>query len=153
MTLEAAVNGLPRVFEEFKEAIKLETETIAMVGYAKIKDRIQETGKDSNEQPWKPYTKEYQKFKTDAGKYSGKVDLTLNNRMLNNIGIVESKINDTLAVVVISGRSAETNLKLEGNEKKRPGILNVSKKEETVLQEDFVADMEEQIKIIMVDYL
>lgn len=153
MTIEQATQGIKPVFEQFKEAIKLETELTATNSYEKIKERIQEKGTDSNEQPWKPYTKEYQKFKTDKGKYSGKVDLTLNNRMLNNIGIIESKINDTLAVVVISGRSLETNQKLEGNEKKRPGILKMSKSEIEIAQEDFVIDMEERIEQIMVDYL
>jgi len=155
MTLQQAAQGMKPAFEEMKEAIKVETENAATVGLKNIRERIQEDGKDSTGQAWKPYTQKYRDFKikTKGAKYaSGLVDFTLNAQMWPSIGIVESKISDTLAVVVVSGRDTDTNLKLEGNEKKRPGILKMSAKEIEIAEEDFQIEIEKKIEQIMIEY-
>ncbi len=59
---------------------------------AEIEARIKNSGINADGQPFPPYTAEYQKLKTDVGRYRGHVDLTLGTISINKrIAAVEKR--------------------------------------------------------------
>lgn len=144
---------------ELQQELRLEVERTAQTGLAMVTQRVSETGKDANGASFKPYTREYELRKRAAtgnvkkegkkkraarrsaqasaekpvGRYRGFVDFTFTGQMLSSIGLDEAKSEGRRIVVRVNGRDTETQLKMEGNDKHRPGWLRLSKEEVNIL--------------------
>lgn len=155
MDLLQLASRLEALASELDARYQQELETVAETGKAMVIQRVSETGKDANGAAFKGYTPEYERYKRGAvgtaqkeskrkraerrskpatpdkpvGRYRGFVDFTLTGRMLSNIGLVEKG-----KKVVVGGRSEETKLKMEGNDKNRPGWFRLSKEEIDLLR-------------------
>ena len=105
--LDAFIGKLEVLIAELPSSTLDNVEIAAMDAQALLQRRLQEQGVDAQGNPWRPYSEEYQKQKEKAGKYSGKVDFTLQDRMLNNIGLVVKEYRGNQALVVIKPRSKE----------------------------------------------
>ena len=58
-----------------------------------------------------------------APEQGGKVDFTVKGDMMRSIGVVNKSSNENIITVTVGARNDLEKKKLEGNEKKRPGIL------------------------------
>lgn len=83
MTIKTFVNRLTQATEQLVPAMLDIGKTVMLNRKADIQQRIQESGLDADGKPLPPYTREYQQFKTDVGRYRGHVDLTLGNYSVN----------------------------------------------------------------------
>lgn len=119
-SLDAFIGKLEVLIAELPSTTLDNVEIAAMDAQALLQQRLQEQGTDADGNPWRPYSPEYQKQKEKAGKYSGKVDFTLQDRMLNNIGLVVKQYRGSEALVVIKPRSKENQDKLTGLSDGRP---------------------------------
>lgn len=155
MNLDQLIVKLDAMETTIREEFVREMERVALDGTAIVTQRVSETGKDANGAPFKPYTKRYELYKRGAvppakkegrkkrearktaiatpdrpvGKYQGFVDFTLTNRMLTNIGIVDTTASGDRAVLRVTGRDEETRGKMEGNDTHRPGWFSLSEQE------------------------
>jgi hypothetical protein len=151
--------------DELQGEIQREVETVAETGKAMVIQRVSETGKDAQGRAFEPYTRQWEQKKRGAvstakkegakkkaarktapasldkpvGRYRGFVDFTFTGRMLSNIGLVEKKTEGARAVVRIGGRTDETRLKMEGNDKNRKGWFRLSEKEIQELRDQSAA--------------
>lgn len=76
-------------------------DTAANDSIALLQRRLQEEGVDSEGNAWRPYSEQYKKYKEKQGKTgNGKVNFTLRDRMLNNIGIVATTKGQIITVRV-----------------------------------------------------
>lgn len=153
MTPAAFAKRIDALLPQLDAFLSGEVETIAQLGLATAQDRIVETGRDAEGDPFKPYTPEYEKKKrgatggkaskkkkaerrtakasaeTPVGKYRGFVDFQFTTRMWQNIGVVEQVDAEGRYRVRVGGRTDETRLKMEGNDLHRPGWFRLSKEE------------------------
>jgi len=118
--LDIFIGKLEVLIAELPASTLDNVEIAAMDAQALLQQRLQEQGVDVQGTPWRPYSEEYRKQKEKAGKYSGKVDFTLQDRMLNNIGLVVKEYRGKQALVVIKPRSKENQDKLTGLSEGRP---------------------------------
>jgi hypothetical protein len=137
--IQELIRKLERCEAELPTIVLNEISQTALDAKDMIQQRLQETGRDSKGNPFRPYSPEYQKEKTKAGKYKGIVDFTDENRMLNNIGVLDKRSDVNKAVVVVGARAEENRAKLAGNmngngkTKGRGDILELQGKEISVL--------------------
>jgi hypothetical protein len=118
--LDTFTAKLELLISQLPESTLDNVEIAAMDAQDLLQQRLQEQGVDAQGNPWRPYSDEYQKQKQKAGKYSGKVDFTLQDRMINNIGLVVKEYRGKQAFVVIKPRSKENQDKLTGLSEGRP---------------------------------
>lgn len=154
--LSARLNAL---VAELQQELRLEVERTAQTGLAMVTQRVSETGKDAKGASFKPYTREYELRKRAAtgnvkkegkkkraarrsapasaekpvGRYRGFVDFTFTGQMLSSIGLEEAQADSKRIVVRVNGRDQETQLKMDGNDKHRPGWFRLSKEEVDIL--------------------
>lgn len=135
-TIEDLEVALERLIGDFPLIVQRQTEVAAGDIMALVDQRIVETGTDERGGAFEDYTPSYKAKKTKAGRYRGKVDFQLTGQMLASTGtglvnIVQesSTVSGAVATVIIAGRDKETQDKIEGNNRKRPGFLNPSPKE------------------------
>jgi len=159
MNLDQLANRFLVLRNELSEALNREVETIALDGTALVTQRISETGVDADGRKLKPYTKRYEEFKRGAvgtakregakkraarktavaskdkpvGRYRGFVDLTLTGQMLSSIGPVEVREGRGTAFIRVAGRDVPTQMKMDGNDKYRPGWFRLSDEEVRLL--------------------
>lgn len=144
---------------QLAEELNREVETIAIYGTSLVIQRISGTGVDAQGRKLKPYTKRYEEFKRGAvgtarkegakkraarktapaskdkpvGRYRGFVDLTLTGQMLSSIGPVEVREGRGTAFIRVAGLDLATQLKMDGNDKYRPGWFRLSDEEVRLL--------------------
>jgi hypothetical protein len=133
------IRKLERLEAELPTIVLNEISSTALDAKDMLQQRLQETGLNSKGQPFRPYSPDYQEKKTKAGKYKGIVDFTDENRMLNNIGVLDKRSDANKAVVVVGARAEENRAKLAGNmngngkTKGRGDILELQGKEISIL--------------------
>jgi hypothetical protein len=159
MNLDALLVRLDGLVVALNKELRKEVETVAQDGLVLLTQRVSETGNDSNGAKFKPYTPEYENYKRFAvgtakkegakkkalrktapatpdkpvGRYRGFVDFTLSGQMLSSIGLQETQQEGSRVRVVVAGRDVETRLKMEGNDKNRPGWFRLSQAEQETL--------------------
>lgn len=159
MTPTALSDRIDALVAELQQELRLEVERTAQTGLAMVTQRVSETGKDANGASFKPYTREYELRKRAAtgnvkkegkkkraarrsapasaekpvGRYRGFVDFTFTGQMLSSIGLEEAQADAKHIVVRVNGRDQETQLKMDGNDKHRPGWFRLSKEEVDIL--------------------
>lgn len=148
MDLDGLIKGLDRTIAEAKTIVEEEMEVIALAAQLTITQRITETGKDSEGNPFEGYTEAYQRRKENppasAGaknRYRGFVDFQFSGQMFNSIGIVERRDEGGQFVVTLAGRDAHTQDKMDGNNTKRTNWFSLQKSEIKIL----VAESKERI--------
>lgn len=135
-TLDTLIEQTENALANLDAETEREMETIATDGYALTDRRITTTGRSFTGAQFPDYTAPYKAKKQKAGRYRGFVDLQFSGQMLASVGIIERHTAPGKVVVVLGGRDEQTRKKLEGNEKKRPGILKNSKEEIAILISD-----------------
>lgn len=159
MTPAALSDRIDALVAELQQELRLEVERAAQTGLAMVTQRVSETGKDAKGASFKPYTREYELRKRAAtgnvkkegkkkraarrsapasvekpvGRYRGFVDFTFTGQMLSSIGLEEAQADGKRIVVRVNGRDQETQLKMDGNDKHRPGWFRLSKEEVDIL--------------------
>jgi len=159
MTPAALSDRIDALVAELQQELRLEVERTAQTGLAMVTQRVSETGKDAKGASFKPYTREYELRKRAAtgnvkkegkkkraarrsapasaekpvGRYRGFVDFTFTGQMLSSIGLEEAQADAKHIVVRVNGRDQETQLKMDGNDKHRPGWFRLSKEEVDIL--------------------
>lgn len=159
MTPAALSDRIDALVAELQQELRLEVERTAQTGLAMVTQRVSETGKDANGAKFKPYTRPYELRKRAAtgnvkkegkkkraarrsapasaekpvGRYRGFVDFTFTGQMLSSIGLEEAQADANRIVVRVNGRDQETQLKMDGNDKHRPGWFRLSKEEVDIL--------------------
>jgi len=159
MTPAALSDRIDALVAELQQELRLEVERTAQTGLAMVTQRVSETGKDAAGAKFKPYTRPYELRKRAAtgnvkkegkkkraarrsaeasaekpvGRYKGFVDFTFTGQMLSSIGLDEAKGDGGRIVVRVNGRDQETQLKMDGNDKHRPGWFQLSKEEVDIL--------------------
>lgn len=159
MTPTALSDRIDALVAELQQELRLEVERTAQTGLAMVTQRVSETGKDAKGASFKPYTREYELRKRAAtgnvkkegkkkraarrsapasaekpvGRYRGFVDFTFTGQMLSSIGLEEAQADAKHIVVRVNGRDQETQLKMDGNDKHRPGWFRLSKEEVDIL--------------------
>lgn len=159
MTPAALSDRIDALVAELQQELRLEVERAAQTGLAMVTQRVSETGKDANGASFKPYTRPYELRKRAAtgnvkkegkkkraarrsapasaekpvGRYRGFVDFTFTGQMLSSIGLEEAQSDSKRIVVRVNGRDQETQLKMDGNDKHRPGWFRLSKEEVDIL--------------------
>lgn len=154
MSLNSVIDNLEELIRKLPDATLDNLDASAADGTALLVQRLQEKGVNAEGQPWRPYSPAYQDFKEQAGYYTGKVDFTLHNRMLNNLGTQEQKVNGTIVRTVVRPRDRisgskknPTNAdKLLSNEKLRPGIMKFSGSETRFIRSSFRARLFQYIR-------
>lgn len=159
MTPAALSDRIDALVAELQQELRLEVERTAQTGLAMVTQRVSETGKDAKGASFKPYTRPYELRKRAAtgnvkkegkkkraarrsapasaekpvGRYRGFVDFTFTGQMLSSIGLEEAQADAKHIVVRVNGRDQETQLKMDGNDKHRPGWFRLSKEEVDIL--------------------
>ena len=159
MNLDTLLGRLDGLVVALNDGLRREVETVAQDGLVLVTQRVSETGTDANGAKFKPYTREYELRKRAAtgnvkkegkkkraarrsapasaekpvGRYRGFVDFTFTGQMLSSIGLEEAQADAKHIVVRVNGRDQETQLKMDGNDKHRPGWFRLSKEEVDIL--------------------
>lgn len=110
--------------------------TAATTGNAVLQDRLVETGRDANGQPFKRYTPKYEDRKRKLGRFRDIVDFTLSGEMLRRVGIIESRFDGSRYIVRVGARDDHNREKMIGNDTNRPGFYTLSTKEQQNLAQD-----------------
>ncbi len=124
----------------------------AMDAKALVQSRIQEKGLNSEEEQLGIYTSEaYKKQRQKRGRQVAYVDLT-NTRggagMFGSTGLVEQSFENGIAKVVVAGRDAFTQNKLEWNSDRYGDVLQLTAGEKELIAEsvgEFLNDLIEEI--------
>lgn len=164
---QQAINGL-------KQDIELALEATALEGWALVQRRLISSGKDSEGQQFKPYSKNvlpwfyfddvpvvrkvkdkekddypdgisYDDWKTLIGRNAGFRNFKLTGTMFSKIGLVERKNESGKHVVVIGGRTKEVQDRMRYNDEITPGWINLSKEEQEICRKNFISRMTEAI--------
>lgn len=124
-TLDNFIDKIDLLIESLPNVMLDNMEISAMDSQALLQRRIQERGVGADDAPLRPYSPEYKKYKSKQGKSgNGFVNLTFDNRMLNNIGIVATSITPTTVNVIIRPKAKENQDKMESISYGRtPGIV------------------------------
>lgn len=105
----AAANGLP----QFGRTVSSKLGNNAI---GDIEGRIRRKGLKADGSSVGDYSPGYLAYKKRKGRYKGHVDLDLTGRMWGNTGVTQQAVNGTGGfLVIIAGRSAETQKKLDDN--------------------------------------
>lgn len=135
MDLDRLIDNVDGLIADLDDLTEREMETIATDGLALLDNRITSTGQGTKG-PLKDYTVAYKNRKEKAGRYRGFVDLSFTTQMWASIGIVEQKEEGGKFVVVVGGRDEFSRIKMEANEKARPGVFNLADFEVSNLKDD-----------------
>ncbi len=114
-------------------------QTAATTAASNIRDRIQNHGLDANEVQLRPYNPEYKKLKQDKYNYiENFTNLTLTGEMFGvakkNIDIISAGQGSNGYEVIVGGKTATSQQKINWNSESYGDILRLTKKEETNLQ-------------------
>lgn len=155
MKIQELIRKLERVEAELPTIVLNEISQTALDAKDMLQQRLQETGKDSKGNSFRPYTEEYERFKqgkterrqpTDRfggiarqikpkklksypNKDVGYVNFTYEDRMLNNVGVLDKQTERDKVKVVVGPRAEENRDKMAGNIKQRGDIMALSSKE------------------------
>jgi hypothetical protein len=117
-----------------------------------IKTRIQETGINSEGQPYEAYTKQYKRFKNaevkhrpgtknknNSSKYKGFTDFSFTNRMWMNTKVVSdvSEASSEIGKATISQTTDFDRNKMEWNTERFGDIMKLSKDEEKNVKQSY----------------
>ncbi len=141
---------LPAVDDLFKRvatAIPDITQTIAKDAIALIKNRVQETGTNSEGSTFPAYSKEYAKTKAKKNGEGSVLfrNFTLTGDMLRQLNIVSTKRDQDKYVVTVGGKSDFAQDKIDWNSEQVGDILETSEEEEKI----FAQTMDDEIQKII----
>ncbi|MES2395673.1 MAG: hypothetical protein V4549_06705 [Bacteroidota bacterium] len=122
--LAEIANGIPDIIQ-----------IIALDAKALIRNRIQEKGLNAEEQELDGYSPGYKKKKEKAGKYRGFTDMTLTGDMWRKTETISAEQRGHKYVVTVGGKDQLSENKIEWNSEHYGDILEVSSKEEQLLEQ------------------
>jgi hypothetical protein len=144
LDLNALRADVANIAQRFAEKLPDLMQVSALDGFAKIRNRIQETGIDAKGSPLPPYSDEYHDRKAEryGEEAASKRNYTATGDMWRNGGITGIQQTEQGLAVEVAGETGFAQNKMDWNADRDGDFLNVSEQEEAQMTENLQDELD-----------